>query len=61
MKAGRPVMYALTLGGPSGVDSVIKFMHREMVDTLLHCGVNRLSELGRSHVARAWGSAPEPR
>ena len=54
-------MYALTLGGPSGVDSVIKFMHREMVDTLLHCGVNRLSELGRSHVARAWGSAPEPR
>jgi lactate oxidase len=58
---GRPVMYGLTLGGASGVDSVIKFMHREMVDTLLHCGVNRPSELTRSHVARAWGSVQEPR
>ena len=58
---GRPVMYGLTLGGASGVDSVIDFMQREMIDTLLHCGVSRPSELGRSHVAKAWGSVLEPR
>ena len=56
---GRPVMYALVLGGASGVDSVIKFMHNELVDTMLHCGARRLSDLNRSHVARAWGSMQE--
>jgi len=56
---GRPVMYALTLGGASGVDSVIRFMLNELVDTMLHCGAGRLSDLNRSHVARAWGSVHE--
>ena len=52
-------MYALVLGGASGVDSVIKFMHNELVDTMLHCGAGRLADLNRSHVARAWGPMRE--
>jgi isopentenyl diphosphate isomerase/L-lactate dehydrogenase-like FMN-dependent dehydrogenase len=50
---GRPVMYALVLGGASGVDSVIRFIHNELVDTMLHCGAGRLADLNRSHIARA--------
>jgi lactate oxidase len=56
---GRPVMYGLAVGGASGVDSVIKFMLNELVDTMLHCGANRLSDLNGSHVARALGAMPE--
>lgn len=50
---GRPVMYGLAVGGASGVDSVIRFLRRETVDTALHCGVNRIGDLGRKHVQRA--------
>lgn len=50
---GRPVMFGLALGGASGVDSVIRFLHRETVDTALHCGVNRIVDLDSKHVRRA--------
>src|SRR5690606_20121855 len=50
---GRPVMFGLALGGAIGVDSVIQFLHRETVDTALHCGVNRIADLDSRHVRRA--------
>lgn len=50
---GRPVMFGLALGGASGVDSVIEYLHRETVNTLLHLGVNRLGELRSEHVRQA--------
>lgn len=50
---GRPVMYGLALGGASGVDSVIRYFHRETVDTVLHCGVSRIADLSGAHVRKA--------
>ena len=47
---GRPLMYGLTLGGASGVDSVIRYFHTETVDTVLHCGVGKIAALGSAHV-----------
>lgn len=49
---GRPLMFGLALGGASGLDSVIKYFHRETVDTVLHCGVDRIDALGSAHVSR---------
>lgn len=42
---GRPVHYGLVLGGASGVQSVIEFMRRELVNTMLHLGVRRIADL----------------
>lgn len=47
---GRPLMYGLTLGGASGVDSIIRYFHAETVDTVLHCGVDKIAALGSAHV-----------
>lgn len=47
---GRPLMFGLVLGGASGLDSVIRYFHRETVDTVLHCGVDRIGDLGAAHV-----------
>jgi lactate oxidase len=55
---GRPVWWALTLGGAGGVNGLMEYFRRELVDTLLHCGVTQLAVLGREHVqpAGGWGS-----
>lgn len=50
---GRPLMYALTVGGASGVNSIMEFMNRELINTALHCGVDSISKLSSSHVRRA--------
>jgi isopentenyl diphosphate isomerase/L-lactate dehydrogenase-like FMN-dependent dehydrogenase len=44
---GRPVWWALTVGGAGGA--------AELVNTMLHLGVNKISSLGRQHVVRANG------
>lgn len=49
---GRPLMYALTVGGAGGVDSIIRYFHSETVDTVLHCGVDKIAALGSAHVRR---------
>ena len=49
---GRPLMYGLTVGGAGGVNAVMEFMHRELVNTTLHCGVDSISKLNESHVRR---------
>ncbi|CAG9933343.1 protein of unknown function [Candidatus Nitrotoga arctica] len=50
---GRPVMFGLTLGGASGVDSVINYLRRETVNTVLHLGANRIGALGRQHLRQS--------
>jgi len=61
---GRPLMYALALGGAQGVDSLLKFLHTELIETMLHLGVSRVGDLDRTHVMIASGgrhaTAPAP-
>jgi lactate oxidase len=65
---GRPVWWALTVGGPGGVAGLMEYFHRELVNTMLHCGVDRVASLGSSHVQGIGGalhrqpvSASQPR
>jgi lactate oxidase len=50
---GRPLMYGLTAGGAGGVNGVMEFMNRELINTVLHSGVDSISKLNESHVRRA--------
>lgn len=50
---GRPLMYGLAVGGAGGVNGVMEFMNRELVNTVLHCGVQSIGKLNESHVRRA--------
>jgi L-lactate oxidase len=47
---GRPVWWALTLGGASGVKGLMDYFHLELVNTMLHLGVDKIASLGREHV-----------
>lgn len=49
---GRPLMYGLTVGGAGGVNSVMEFMQRELVNTVLHSGVDSIAKLDATHVRR---------
>ncbi|MDN5874832.1 MAG: alpha-hydroxy-acid oxidizing protein [Sinobacteraceae bacterium] len=50
---GRPLMYGLTVGGAGGVNGIMEFMNRELVNTVLHSGVDSIGKLNESHVRRA--------
>jgi lactate oxidase len=47
---GRPLMYGLAVGGAGGVNGVMEYFQRELVNTMLHSGVNDIAALGRGHV-----------
>jgi hypothetical protein len=47
---GRPVSWALTLGGAGGVSGLMDYFNRELVNTMLHLGVDNITSLGREHV-----------
>ena len=47
---GRPVWWALTVGGPGGVAGLMDYFNRELVNTMLHLGVDKVASLGRQHV-----------
>ncbi len=47
---GRPLMYGLTVGGAGGVNGVMEYFQRELVNTMLHSGVSNIAALGREHV-----------
>lgn len=49
---GRPVWWALTLGGAGGISGLMAYFHRELVNTMLHCGVDKIAALGHEHVER---------
>lgn len=50
---GRPVWWALTVGGAGGVEGLMEYFNREIVNTTLHCGVDGIAALGSDHVRRA--------
>lgn len=45
-------MYGLTVGGAGGVNGVMEFMNRELINTVLHSGVDSIGKLNESHVKR---------
>ena len=52
---GRPVWWALTLGGAGGVSGLLDYLHRELVNTMLHLGVDKVASLGREQVQQVGG------
>ena len=50
---GRPVWWALTVAGAGGVGGLMNYFQSELVNTMLHCGVDKISALGREHVRPA--------
>jgi isopentenyl diphosphate isomerase/L-lactate dehydrogenase-like FMN-dependent dehydrogenase len=44
------VWWWLALGWSGGVNGLMEYFQRELVDTALHCGVNRIAELAPEHV-----------
>jgi len=50
---GRPVWWALSVGGAGGVSGLMSYFRNELVTTMLHCGVDRISAFGRDHVQLA--------
>jgi hypothetical protein len=49
------VWWALTVGGPGGVAGLMDYFNRELVNTMLHLGVDKVASLGRQHVLRMNG------
>lgn len=47
---GRPVMYGLALGGPTGVQSVIESLRDELKSAMLLAGARSLKQLDSSFV-----------
>jgi lactate oxidase len=47
---GRPVWWSLALGGAGGVNGMLEYFNRELVNTMLHLGVDKVASLNRSHV-----------
>jgi isopentenyl diphosphate isomerase/L-lactate dehydrogenase-like FMN-dependent dehydrogenase len=45
---GRPVWWALTVGGAGGVAGLMDYFNRELIDTMLHLGVDKMLPLGAS-------------
>lgn len=48
---GRPVWWSLTVGGAGGVSGLMEYFQRELVESMLHLGVDKVASLGREHVA----------
>jgi L-lactate oxidase len=47
---GRPVWWSLALGGAGGVNGMLEYFNRELVNTMLHLGVDKIASLNGSHV-----------
>jgi lactate oxidase len=41
---------ALTLSGAGGVAGLVDYFNRELVNTILHLGIDKVAALGREHV-----------
>ena len=48
---GRPVLYALALGGAAGVTAALEVVRAELVNTMALLGVTALDQIGRDHLA----------
>ena len=47
---GRPIWWSLTVGGAGGVGGLMDYFQRELVESMLHLGVDKIAALGREHV-----------
>jgi L-lactate oxidase len=47
---GRPVWWSLTLGGAGGISGLMDYFQRELVETMMHMGVDKVASLGREHI-----------
>ena len=47
---GRPLWWSLTLGGAGGISALMDYFQRELVDTMLHLGVEKIASFGRDQV-----------
>jgi hypothetical protein len=47
-----PGQVLVKIGGAAGVSGLMAYFHRELVDAMLHLGVDTIASLGRAHVAR---------
>jgi lactate oxidase len=45
---GRPVWWAL--GGAGGIFGLMEYFQRELVESMLHLGVDKIASLGREHI-----------
>jgi lactate oxidase len=52
---GRSVWWSLALGGAGGVSGLMDYFNQELVNTMLHLGVDKIAALGPEHVGRAPG------
>jgi lactate oxidase len=52
---GRPVWWSLALGGARGVSGLMDYFNQELVNTMLHLGVDKIAALGPEHVGRVPG------
>jgi isopentenyl diphosphate isomerase/L-lactate dehydrogenase-like FMN-dependent dehydrogenase len=49
---GRPVLWGLTNGGAAGVKSVYSHLAAELRSAFLLCGVTRVGQIRRDHIAK---------
>ena len=49
---GRPYLYGLGAMGEAGVRLVLKILKKELSVSMALCGINRISEINRTHIAR---------
>ena len=50
---GRPLAYALAVGGEAGVARALAIIQDELRTDMALLGVTRVAEIGRDHVRRA--------
>jgi hypothetical protein len=55
MRGAGAVSAALTLGGAGGISGPMNYFNQELVNTMLHLGVDKVAALGREHVTRGPG------
>ncbi|OQM73406.1 hypothetical protein BFN67_08925 [Pseudaminobacter manganicus] len=57
---GRPVWWSLALGGAGGVNGLMEYFNRELVNTMLHLGVDKIDALGSEHVTQSASAMAVP-
>jgi hypothetical protein len=48
-------LVGVTLGGAGGVLGLLDYLHRELVNTMPHLGVDKVASLGREQVHQVGG------
>ena len=51
---GRPAWWALTVGGVGGIAGLMDFFHRELVESMLHLGVDKVASARTRSRPASW-------